>query len=163
LRGHSRDGPLPHPSILLTAVIKRPTHLWRGYFLTWPEGKKFEKFDIFRGNFPNPNPNHRWVTQPELLKIDLSRPGSKVFDLDPSLGHSGPLAKWWPGCCHLYRPLWLKLSRKSIKQPMHTNLQMRHKNWNSGGTWKRFTNSVKNKLNFNIWYKFWYFLTFKNH
>jgi len=41
----------------------------------WPEGKKIEKFDVFRGNFPNSNPNHKWLT----------RPGSKIFDPDPSL------------------------------------------------------------------------------
>jgi len=34
-----------------------------------------EKFDVFRGNFPNSDPNHKWLT----------RPGSKNFDLDPSL------------------------------------------------------------------------------
>jgi len=30
-----------------------------------PEGKKIEKFDVFRGNFPNPNPNHRWLAGPK--------------------------------------------------------------------------------------------------
>jgi len=45
-----------------------------------------EKFDIFRGNFPNPYPNRRWLTQPELLKIDP----------DPSLPESGIGTIIWP-------------------------------------------------------------------
>jgi len=36
--------------------------------------KKIESFDIFRGNFPNPNSNHRWLTRPD-----------KKFDPEPSL------------------------------------------------------------------------------
>jgi len=35
------------------------------------------------GNFPNPN--QRWLTQPEQQKIDPMQPGSQIFDLDPSL------------------------------------------------------------------------------
>jgi len=42
----------------------------------WPDGEKIEKFDVFRGNFPNPNLNHRWLTQPNP---------SKKIDPDPSL------------------------------------------------------------------------------
>jgi len=26
---------------------------------------KIEKFDVFRGNFPNSNPNHKWLTRPD--------------------------------------------------------------------------------------------------
>jgi len=37
-----------------------------------------EKIDVFRGNFPNSNPNHKWLT----------RPRSKNFDPDPSLSLS---------------------------------------------------------------------------
>jgi len=33
-----------------------------------PQGQKIERFDIFRGNFPNPYPNRQ-----------------KIFDPDPSL------------------------------------------------------------------------------
>jgi len=40
-----------------------------------PKGKKIEKFDVFRGNFPNSNPNQKWLTPPR----------SKIFDPDPSL------------------------------------------------------------------------------
>jgi len=50
--------------------------------------EKIEKFDIFRGNFPNSNPNHRWLTQsdPSHKKFKkLTRPGSKNFNPDPSL------------------------------------------------------------------------------
>jgi len=49
--------------------------------LTWPQEiflpqiEKIVKFDVFRGNFPNSNPNHKWLT----------RPGSKNFYPDPSL------------------------------------------------------------------------------
>jgi len=47
-----------------------------------PKGK-IEKFDVFRGNFPNSNPNHKWLTEP----------GSKKFFLDPLLGRDDkPLA-----------------------------------------------------------------------
>jgi len=50
-----------------------------------PKGKKIEKFDVFRGNFPNSNPNHNLLTRPEPQKIDPTRPGSKNLDPDPSL------------------------------------------------------------------------------
>jgi len=60
------------------AENKRPTRLRLGYFPTrrdffWLEGKKIEKFDIFKGNFPNSNPNHIWLTQPKPQKIDPTR------------------------------------------------------------------------------------------
>jgi len=42
----------------LTPVLFNPTQ--RDFF--WPEGKKIGKFDVFRGNFPNPN--HEWLTRP---------------------------------------------------------------------------------------------------
>jgi len=32
-----------------------------------------EKVGIFRGNFPNHDPNQRWLTQPEQQKIDQTR------------------------------------------------------------------------------------------
>jgi len=68
-----RDEPWPYltQAYFWPAVNKRPTRLWPGYFLTWakdffwPEGKKIEKFVIFRGNFPKPNSNHRWLTLPD--------------------------------------------------------------------------------------------------
>jgi len=49
---------------------------------------KIEKFGIFRGNFPNPYPNQRWLTQPDPSNKNLTRPGSKFFDLDLSLVNS---------------------------------------------------------------------------
>jgi len=58
------------------AVNKRPTCLWPRYFLTRPKDifliqrEKNWKFDAFRGNFPNSNPNHKWLTHPEPQKID---------------------------------------------------------------------------------------------
>jgi len=48
----------------LTQVLFDPVQVI--FFL--PEGQKIEKFGIFRGNFPNPN--QRWLTQPEQQKID---------------------------------------------------------------------------------------------
>jgi len=39
---------------------------------------KIEKFDIFRGNFPNPNPNQRWLTQPN----PSNKNWLKLFDSD---------------------------------------------------------------------------------
>jgi len=78
-----RDGPWSGPSLLLTCSKKRgwpafdPT--LKRFFLTWRE--KDWKFDILRGNFPNPN--HRWLTWPKPQKI--AWPRSKIFDPDPSL------------------------------------------------------------------------------
>jgi len=70
-------GPWPDPTLawlLLTAAFDP------GTFCFDLKGK-IEKFDIFRGNFPNPNPNHKWLT----------RPGSKKFYPDPSLREMIPL------------------------------------------------------------------------
>jgi len=63
-------GPDPTQAYFWPTVNKRPTRLWPGYFLTQPEwifltgGKKIEKFGIFRRNFPNSNPNPKWLSQP---------------------------------------------------------------------------------------------------
>jgi len=66
-------------------VNKRPNCLWPGYFLSWskeiffwPTGKNIEKFDIFRGNFPKSNPNHKWLTRPDPSQATKNWP-------DPSL------------------------------------------------------------------------------
>jgi len=40
-----------------------------------PKGKNWTIWRFLGGNFPNSNPNHKWLT----------RPGSKIFDPDPSL------------------------------------------------------------------------------
>jgi len=68
-------GPDPTRAYFWSAENKRPTHLWLGVTF-WPnpkwfflsKGEKIEKFDVFRGNFLNPN--HRWLTQPEPQKFD---------------------------------------------------------------------------------------------
>jgi len=62
--------PDPTRAYFWPAVNKRPTRLWPEYFPTqrdffWPEGQKIEKIDIFWGNFPNSNPNHKWLTRPD--------------------------------------------------------------------------------------------------
>jgi len=86
-------GPDPTRAYFWPAVNKRLTCLRPWYFLTQHEesfltqSKKIEKFDIFTGNFPNSNPNHKWLTRPELQKIDPIWPGSKFFDPDPSLSY----------------------------------------------------------------------------
>jgi len=59
----SEMGPDLTRACFLPAVNKWPTRLWPGYFLT-RQKEKIEKFDIFRGNFPNPNLNHKWLTRP---------------------------------------------------------------------------------------------------
>jgi len=41
------------------------------FFLS--KGEKIVKFGMFKGNFPNPNPNQRWLSQPNptrATKID---------------------------------------------------------------------------------------------
>jgi len=84
-----RDGPWPDPTwaYFWPAVNKRLTHLWpdpKRFFLTRRE--KIEKFDSFRGNFPNSNPNHKWLPDPTQATKnwpDLTR--VKNFDPDPSL------------------------------------------------------------------------------
>jgi len=83
----ARDGPWPDPSLLLT---RSKTRLWPRYFLTrpWrdlfdPKGKKLKNLTLLGENFQIqtqtingwPNPSHQ----------KLTRPVSKIFDLDPSL------------------------------------------------------------------------------
>jgi len=98
-----RDGPWSYPTraYFWPTVNKRPTCLWLRYFLTQPKEiffiwrEKIEKFDIFRGNFPNPNPNYKWLTRPDPVRATknctgpkyqkYTRPGSKIFDPDPPL------------------------------------------------------------------------------
>jgi len=90
----NRDGPWPDPTraYFWPTVNKRLTRLRPGYFLTQPEEKKIEKFDIFRENFLNSTPN---LTQPEPQKIDPTRPRSKIFDWDPSLMFNMSLLLLW--------------------------------------------------------------------
>jgi len=94
-------GPYPTQAYFWPAVNKSWARLWPEYFLTQPEEifltrrEKIEKFNIFRGNFPNPNPNHRWLTQPRLLKVDPTRNRTKNFDLDTSLWLQLPSKQWF--------------------------------------------------------------------
>jgi len=104
-KGHTRDGPWPDPTRAyfwpavnkgLTRVLSDPTQ--RDFF--WPEGQKIEKFDIFRGNFPNSNPNHKWLTWPD-----------PNFDPVPSLGHTIKIGSYVYGQCkflltQLRMPCW---------------------------------------------------------
>jgi len=49
------------------------------FFLT--RKGKIEKFGNFRGKFPNPYPNQRWLTRPELSnkKLTQPNPGQKIL------------------------------------------------------------------------------------
>jgi len=94
-------GPDPTRAYFWPAVNKRLTLFWLGYFLTQPDeifldpkGKTREKFGIFRGNFPNPNPNHRWLTRATKNWPDPTQ--VKNFDPYPSLLESWPkFYQWW--------------------------------------------------------------------
>jgi len=97
-------GPDPTWAYFWLAENKRPNRLWPGYFLTRSKGKKIEKFDVFRGNFPNSNPN---PTRPEPQKIDQIWPGSKKFDVfrgnfpnsnpNPTRPEPQKIDQIWPG------------------------------------------------------------------
>jgi len=56
---------------------ERPTHLWSGNFLTQPKEKKIEKFEIFRGVFPNPDgwpdSSNKKLNRPDLDQKILTR------------------------------------------------------------------------------------------
>jgi len=68
------NDPDPTQAYFWPAVNKKPTCLWHGYFLTRPEEKKIGKFDILGGNFPNSNPNHKWLTRPNLTPATKNWP-----------------------------------------------------------------------------------------
>jgi len=91
----SRDGPWPDPTraYFWPAVNKRPTRLWPGYFPTRPEAIFFDPKEKKLKNLTflaeiswilnqtingRPDPSHK----------KLTRPGSKIFDPDPSLHRS---------------------------------------------------------------------------
>jgi len=90
-----RDGTWPDPTwaYFWPAVNKRPTRLWPGYFLTWPEDiffdPKWKKFAIFRGNFPTqtktvnswPNPTQATKNWPDPTQV-------KNFSSITNLHHS---------------------------------------------------------------------------
>jgi len=94
-------GPDPTRAYFWPTVNKRPTRLWPRYFPTrsnffWSEGKKIEKFDIFRGNFLNSNPNHKWLTPPDPRHKKLTR---------PDLGQ-----KFLTRTHHYQKAIWLKIN-----------------------------------------------------
>jgi len=73
-------GPDPTRAYFWPAVNKRPTRVLSDptrsdFFLN--EGKKIEKFYVFRWNFQNSNPNHKCLTRPEPQKIGPTR--VKIF------------------------------------------------------------------------------------
>jgi len=69
----------------LIRILFDPT-LW---IFFWPKRKKTEKFVIFRGKFPNPNPNQIWPTQPGTIK-NWPQHGSKIIDQGASLFETLP-------------------------------------------------------------------------
>jgi len=92
-------GPDPTRAYFWLAVNKRLTQLQPGYFPTWPKAifltrrEKIEKFDVFRGNFRNSNPNHKWLTWPYPTRA--TKNWSKIFDPDPSLANTSGVWKLW--------------------------------------------------------------------
>jgi len=101
----TRDGPWPDPTqaYFWPAINKRPTRLWLGYFLTqpeeiffWPEGKKMEKFDSFRGHFLNPN--LKWLSQTVPSYKKLTR---TITAIDWSVNHFHLLFLRAPPTSHL--------------------------------------------------------------
>jgi len=74
--------------------------------LTWRE-----RFDIFRGNFPNPNWNHKWLTRPEPQKIDPT-----VFDVygcEASPANTGRQESAVPDCLVLWHANGFPISAAS--------------------------------------------------
>jgi len=104
---YGRDGPWPDPTrtYFWPSVNKRPTRLWPGYFLAQHEEiflsqkGKIEKFDIFRGNFPNSSPSHKWLTQRELQNFD--RDASLLWLLCWMAGSKQLLVLNW--LCHSHK------------------------------------------------------------
>jgi len=50
---------------------------WSNYF--WSEWKKIEKFEVFRGNFPNPNQNQIWLTWPDPSNKNWPNPSQNFL------------------------------------------------------------------------------------
>jgi len=88
-------GPDPTRAYFWPTVNKRPTRLWPGYFPTRPEaiffdpkGKKLKNLTFLEEIFEIQTQTiNGWpgLTRPEPQKIDPTRPGSKIFEPDPSL------------------------------------------------------------------------------
>jgi len=89
------------------AVNKRLTRLWPRYFLIRPEEifltrrVKNWKFDILRGNFPNPNPNHRWLTWPDPTQTTKNWPNLTR------------VKKFWSGPINLLAVFWFSYKHKA--------------------------------------------------
>jgi len=75
-------GPKTTRAYFWLVVYKRRTRLWPRYFLTWRA-----KIWNFKEKFSNakPKPKMAAQTQPERQKFDMTQPGSKNFDTNPSL------------------------------------------------------------------------------
>jgi len=77
-------------------IRARPTEHWPEYFLTRPEAhffdqKKIGKFGIFRGNFPSPNLNQRW-----LIRTNTFDPNPSLVTKEPQQKSSLPWQKKGP-------------------------------------------------------------------
>jgi len=84
---HSWQRKDPSQAYFWPEVNRRPTCLWPGYFLTWPKdiflirrGHSWAKFSKFK-----PKPKMADPTQHDSSYKKLTRPGSEIFDPDPSL------------------------------------------------------------------------------
>jgi len=75
-----------------------------------PKGRKLKNLVFFRGNFPNPN--QRWLTQPEQEKIDPTyNLGQNIF--------SGPITTAMQA---IFNPDWKKNNQCILSQG-NSNLQ----------------------------------------
>jgi len=64
---------LPRQNIWLALNKRITTHLWHNPMrFFWLARKKYGKFEIFRGNFPNPN--QWWLTRPVLSRATKKWP-----------------------------------------------------------------------------------------
>jgi len=112
-------GPDPTRAYFWPTVNKRPTRLWLEYFLTWPEdiffdpkGKNLKKLAFLREIFQTQTKDGR-SDPTRATKIDPTWPGSKNFDLDPSLIFWLAQLKTKSFQKHLLFPVdntWLRLS-----------------------------------------------------
>jgi len=109
-------GPNPTRAYFWPAVNKRSTCLWlsafwpdpKRFFLTWRE--KIEIFYIFRGNFPNSNPNHKWLTWHDWVKKFWPEPITTIVGF---LIYVFTFLMTW--ITHKSVPIWSKIEFQKAK------------------------------------------------
>jgi len=131
------------------AVNKSPTRLWPRHFPTRPEAiffdpkeKKIEKFDVFRRNFSNFNPNHKWLTRPDPTRATKNWPGpTRVKKFWP-----GPITTVFP----LDTPSLFAVKYLTRHKMMSLQPKMHH------GTKLRFIEYIDENSNISIFFLFIY-------